>query len=118
MNGINKQVATCKFRIDENVQFTTVFETVKTPGTSDNDYDDLVICAKRGRFRLPKSNRLKKEGAVIYELTDEDVVPTDDPVVPSVIPPTAPALPGGYTIPFIWTNRWRHSWYFNTWTKC
>ena len=66
-----------------------------------NDYDDLVICAKRGRFRLPKSSRLKKEGAVIYELTDDDVVPTDDePIVPSVIPfPSAPALPGGYTIP-------------------
>ena len=71
------------------------------PGKSDNDYDDLVICAKRGRFRLPNSSKLKKEGAVIYELTDDDVIPSDDePVVPSVIPaPTAPALPGGYTFP-------------------
>jgi hypothetical protein len=100
-NGLSRQVAKCKFRVDEVAQFTTVFETVKTPGTSDSDYDDLVICAKRGRFRLPKSNRLKKEGAVIYELSDDDVGPADDePVVPSVIPaPTAPAIPGGYTFP-------------------
>ena len=71
------------------------------PGESDEDYDDLVICAKRGRFRLPKSNRLKKEGAVIYELTDEEPSPDPtDPVVPAVIsPPTAPALPGTFSFP-------------------
>ena len=71
------------------------------PGKSDEDYDDLVICAKRGRFRLPKSSRLRKEGAVIYELTDEDPSPgTVEPVITTIIdPPTAPALPGTYTFP-------------------
>ena len=93
-NGRPKNIATCKFVIDRVTTFKTVYEDVKTGGDSDNDYDDLVICAKRGKFKLPRSAKLKAEGAVLYILEKQATPSPSSPVVPTSLPsPGVPALP-------------------------
>jgi hypothetical protein len=93
-NGRPKNIATCKFVIDRVTTFKTVYEDVTTGGDSDNDYDDLVICAKRGKFKLPRSAKLKAEGAVLYILEKQATPSPSSPVVPTSLPsPGVPALP-------------------------
>ena len=90
------------FRLDEQTRIETYWVEKLDPGESDEDYNDLVICAKRGKFKLPKSARLRREGAVLYCLSEKEATPDPtDPVIPTPIPPpTTPALvPGGYTFP-------------------
>tara|TARA_R100000030_G_scaffold27427_1_gene19890 strand:+ start:951 stop:5468 length:4518 start_codon:yes stop_codon:yes gene_type:complete len=88
--------------LHEQTRIETYWVEKLDPGKSDEDYDDLVICAKRGKFKKPKSKRLQKEGAVLYCLKEEDVTPDpEDPVRPIRVPiPGSPALPpGGYSFP-------------------
>jgi len=93
--GLPHNVATCKFKVDNVIKFTTVFDDVKTGGVSDDDYNDLVICAKRGKFKIPTNKKLAAEGAVIYILEDDPVSSGATPPAPvTTIPsPGAPALP-------------------------
>jgi hypothetical protein len=90
------------FTLDEQTRIETYWVEKLDKGESDEDYNDLVICAKRGRFKQPKSARLKKEGAVLYILSEKDTTLTaEDPVIPTPIPPPiTPALvPTGFTFP-------------------
>ncbi len=88
--------------LEEQTRIETYWVEKLDPGESDEDYNDLVICAKRGKFKLPNSQRLRNEGALIYSLSEKEATPdSDDPIIPTPIPaPTSPALaPGGYTFP-------------------
>ena len=92
-NPIN--TGTAIFRVDRDVRFETVFEEILTPGKDDKDYDDLVICTKRGKFSLPKNKKLLNAGAVIYELCDDGGSPvgTASSVPIDVSVPVSPVLP-------------------------
>ena len=88
--------------LEDQTRIETYWVEKLDPGESDEDYNDLVICAKRGKFKLPNSARLRREGALIYILSEKEATPDpDDPIIPTPIPtPTSPALtPGGYTFP-------------------
>jgi|9_EtaG_2_1085328.scaffolds.fasta_scaffold01822_5 hypothetical protein len=93
-NGQPKNRASCKFRVDKVITFKTVYDDVKTPGVSDDDYNDMVICAKRGKFVTPNNKKLAAEGAVIYILEDDPGPsgPTS-PTTTAIPSPGAPALP-------------------------
>ena len=92
-NPVNTGSAT--FRIERDVRFETVFEEKLSKSRSDKDYDDLVICTKRGRFSLPKNQKLLNAGAVIYDLTDDKPSGSGDDDRPpiDVSVPISPVLP-------------------------
>jgi len=93
--GNPKNVATCKFTFNRTTSFKTVYEDIKSGGDSDEDYDDLVICAEKGKFKLPKSEKLRSEGAVLY-VFEKEAPPSPDtpPVAPTPIStPGVPVIP-------------------------
>ena len=76
--GNRRNVASAKFFFEQFTKIDTVFVEKENKGRTNNDYDDLVVCAKRGFFKTPSKRSLKDEGALIYVLPDETSTPGDD----------------------------------------
>ena len=106
--GNKKHVASAKFFFEQFTKIDTVFVEKETKGKTNNDYDDLVVCAKRGYFKTPTKRKLREEGALIYILPDDTQSPGDgdqdvplpinvgvEPVIPNKKPLEFPSGGGG-----------------------
>ena len=85
-------------RLHPHTRIETYFVEVYTEGESDDRFNDLVVCAKIGRF-------FTKKNKVYYKFRDKDKdpspeittpIPTPPPTTPT--PPEAPVLPLGIPI--------------------
>ena len=93
--GNPENVASAKFFFEQFSKIETNFTEKLTKGKSNNKFDDLVICTKRGKFSLPKNQKLLNSGAVIYQLLDDQSSGGGDDDNPpfDVTAPFSPVLP-------------------------
>ena len=87
-------------RLHPQDRLETYYVDVLDEGSSDEDYNDMVICCKYGKFKPATGKRLKRDGGVIYIYRDDDGDPgtpggndDDPPIDPPPVVPQAPVIP-------------------------